>query len=86
MNARIPLRIVAQNQHSMIVAPWDFNMRIEYEYDAGEAPALYGNNPCPGTPPSVELLACYVGPIDILAALGSPQRERIRSLLLEQHE
>jgi hypothetical protein len=87
VNARIPnLRIVPVSKRSLVVEPFGFRITAVYEFDAGEAPVLFGPNPCPGTPPSAELLACYVNGQDILPALGSQQRARIETLLLEQCE
>jgi hypothetical protein len=87
MNARIPLRIVAQNQHSMIVAPWDFSIRAVYEYDEGEAPIWSPlERAHPGTPPNAQLLEAWVGGVDIYEMLRPEQIERLEDAILESTE
>lgn len=81
------LKIASPRAMTTIVAPYDFPMVVEYEYDEGESAIFWPTERAhPGSPPNASLLSCKVGGVDIYEMLSSDQIERIEDVILEQHE
>lgn len=82
----LPIRLISPNANTTVVAPWGFDIEVEYEHHEGCAPTyspLHGWEP--GEPPIVEVLSCSVAGVDI-TELALTQHDRIADAILEQLE
>jgi hypothetical protein len=83
MNTRIA--ISSLRARTTTVAPYDFPMEVQYEYDEGEAPIFWPTEQAhPGSPPNAILLSCKVGGVEIYEMLSSSQIERIEEAILDE--
>lgn len=81
------LKIASPRAMTTIVAPYDFPMVVEYEYDEGESAIFWPTELShPGCPPCVELLSCRIGGVEVIDMLSRTQRDRIEEALMELHE
>ena len=87
MNARVPLRIIPAHEHRVTLNPWSFDIDCVFEFYPGE-PAIGGStdyaHPC--TPNNCQLIASFVGGVDIYAMLDGDQIDRLETLYLEMGE
>lgn len=89
MNATVPatLRIVSADSQTATVSPYGFEMVCEYEFYPAEKEIRWPTEWAhPGSPATLQLLACKVAGVDIYEMLSLGQIERIEDELMENHE
>jgi hypothetical protein len=81
--------VLAHRALTAEVNPWELSepMRCEFEHDKGEPSIFWPTDLAhPGSPPSVQLLSCRIGGVEVIDMLSSGQRERIEEAILDQLE
>lgn len=58
-------------------------MTVEYEFVAGEAPILWGDNAHPGSPDCAEISSVLIGGVEVYEMLSHEQLDRIEEKILD---